>query len=390
MKRAFLLIFLNLVLSIAAFGQDAISVTAKNKLSIDRPNETISLDWKDLVQLNRDLKPDHLKVTDASTGRTLVSQAVDANADGVPEQLIFQADFRAGEKAKNFNIEETKDKRATAETRTFGRFVPERMDDFAWENDRIAFRTYGKTLEKELVSSGIDVWAKRVDYPIIDKWYKGGDASYHKDNGTGLDFYSVKRSRGCGGAGIWDGKRMHVSRNFMSSRVLANGPIRTSFELKYEPWDVNGVTVSETKRFTIDAGQNFFLVESFYETSGAVNQIAVGIAIHEPEFKTEFDHGADWMSLWETNETNGSLGCAVVADPKMVRSFQDISAGNFDFPHHLAVVAAKPKNTAKYYVGTGWSRAGFADKRSWLDHVSNFSQRSVSPLTVDVAKRKGS
>lgn len=374
----------------AAFGQEIISVSVKNKLSIDRPNETIALDWKDIVRFNRDLKPNHLKVTDTSTRRTLASQAIDANADGIPEQLIFQANFRAGEKMKNFNIEETKDKQTTAETKTFGRFVPERMDDFAWENDRIAFRTYGKTLEKELVSSGIDVWAKRVDYPIIDKWYKGGDASYHKDNGTGLDFYSVKRSRGCGGAGIWDGKRMHVSRNFVSSRVLANGPIRTSFELKYEPWDVNGVMVSETKRITINAGQNFFLVESSYETSEAVDDIAVGIARHEPEFKTEFDHGANWMNLWETNKKNGSLGCAVVTEPKTIKSFQNIPTGDFDFPHHLAVIAAKSKNMVKYHVGTGWSRAGFADKKSWLGHVSNFSQRSASPLIVHVAKRKGS
>src|SRR5690606_23752079 len=28
--------------------------------------------------------------------------------------------------------------------RTYGRYVPERYDDFAWENDVVAFRMYGK------------------------------------------------------------------------------------------------------------------------------------------------------------------------------------------------------------------------------------------------------
>ena len=27
-------------------------------------------------------------------------------------------------------------------------YVPERKDDFAWENDKIAFRAYGKALRK--------------------------------------------------------------------------------------------------------------------------------------------------------------------------------------------------------------------------------------------------
>ena len=32
---------------------------------------------------------------------------------------------------------------ALAQEEARGRFVPERRDDFAWENDRIAFRVYG-------------------------------------------------------------------------------------------------------------------------------------------------------------------------------------------------------------------------------------------------------
>ena len=51
------------------------------------------------------------------------------------------------------------------------RFVPERKDDFAFENDKVAFRIYGPTLRDSKENSGVDCWVKRVDYPIIDKWY---------------------------------------------------------------------------------------------------------------------------------------------------------------------------------------------------------------------------
>ena len=64
---------------------------------------------------------------------------------------------------------------------TFCRFVPERSDDFAWENDRIAFRMYGPALERTgEISSGIDIWAKRTRKPVIERWYYRTD--YHKDH----------------------------------------------------------------------------------------------------------------------------------------------------------------------------------------------------------------
>ena len=57
--------------------------------------------------------------------------------------------------------------------------------------------------------SGFDAWLKRVDYPIINKWYKENTQgkSYHKDHGEGYDPYKVGSSRGCGGLALWiDGK----------------------------------------------------------------------------------------------------------------------------------------------------------------------------------------
>jgi hypothetical protein len=47
--------------------------------------------------------------------------------------------------------------------KAYGRFVRERRDDFAWENDRVAHRMYGAALEtwaqEPLTSSAVDAWA---------------------------------------------------------------------------------------------------------------------------------------------------------------------------------------------------------------------------------------
>ena len=109
------------------------------------------------------------------------------------------------------------------------------MDDFAWENDKVAFRTFGpkaqqlwESGDKEgLISSGIDCWLKRVPYPIINKWYEkdrnGG--SYHKDDGEGLDNFQVGVSRGCGGTALFRNNTLYPSQNYSSWKIIANGPI---------------------------------------------------------------------------------------------------------------------------------------------------------------------
>ena len=220
-----------------------LTVKAVNKLQIARPSQTIELSANDLAPLGeKNLERIHVKDAD---GKELVCQAVDTDGDYEPDHVIFQADF-APRETRTFTITTGKKQEYTKDQfRAFGRFVRERFDDFAWENDRIAHRMYGKALEtwknEPLTSSTVDIWSKRVSRMLINDWYMLDN--YHEDSGEGADFYSAGLTRGCGGNGLWAGERLWVSRNFVASRVLANGPIRVMFELTYEPFDVNGISV---------------------------------------------------------------------------------------------------------------------------------------------------
>ena len=116
-----------------------------------------------------------------------------------------------------------------ADGATYARFVPEREDDFAWENDLVAFRAYGPAMRRRPEDSGIDCWLKRVTYPIIDKWYEGNTKglSYHKDHGEGYDPYHVGSSRGCGGTALWVNGAMVISDTFTDWKILEQTPGRT-------------------------------------------------------------------------------------------------------------------------------------------------------------------
>ena len=79
------------------------------------------------------------------------------------------------------------------------RAVPERADDFVFENDLIAGRFYGEALEGNPTSPGIDIWVKKPGALVADEWYKGAMEDpdyYHHDHG-GKDCYKVAAWRRC-------------------------------------------------------------------------------------------------------------------------------------------------------------------------------------------------
>ena len=361
---------------------ESLTVTVVNPLSLPRTSETLELSAKSLAALGQgELSKIHVR--DAA-GTELLVQAVDSDYDELhqPDTVIFQADFGPRE-TKVFTV--TAGKKHTygkADFKAHGRFVRERFDDFAWENDRIAHRTYGKALEtwsgEPLTSSSIDIWSKRTPRMVMDEWYMVDN--YHVDAGEGADFYSAGATRGCGGNGLWAADKLWVSRNFVDSRVLANGPIRVMFELVYDAFDVNGTQVSEVKRITLDAGSQFDRFQSSYRAAPA-DSLTTGIGLKKAKDQVaQFDAGHGWLATWEPMEKNaGNQGLAVILDPKLgARRATDQS-------NELLLVTA-PGNIASYWAGFGWDKAGiFTNFAAWKSHVDEFSQRVSSPVRISIS-----
>jgi rhamnogalacturonyl hydrolase YesR len=251
----------------------------------------------------------------------------------------------------------------------YGAFLPQRLDDFAWENDRIAFRVYGPALERKGEGgSGIDVWVKRTRKPVIEKWFYL--ANYHEDHGEGLDMYKVGPSRGCGGTGIWREGKLHVARDFVTCHLLECGPARVVFELRYAPYDAGGIKIREIKRITLEAGSNLSRMETLCDWDFGLPeelQLAVGIVKREGGGPVEFGKNGSWMAYWEPGQVpNGSIGCGVV----MTAPAKGMDTGEQAWlitPIHRGIPVV-------HYAGAGWSRSGdFPDQASWVKYVSSFS-----------------
>lgn len=206
-----------------------------------------------------------------------------------------------------------------------------------------------------------------------------------------MDLYGVGPSRGCGGTGVWSDGRLYVSGNYARARVLANGPVRAVFELDYDTWGADGVFVSETKRFTVDAGRNLHRVESTFTATGKTPSLTVAIGLHKnPADKNQApvvtltpDQVAGSLAQWIAQKTDGALGTAVaLVDPATFAGFAE------DARNSLLLATATPGRPLRYLAGAGWDRAGHhPDQAAWLAYVAAESARARSPVTVTLSPR---
>ena len=351
-------------------------------------------------------------VMDGLTSRILDSQVY---VEDGKSKLVFQVDLAPSEK-RTFYILDAAAAAAlpavpTPIVKTFARFVPERFDDFAWESDRIAHRTYARALAlsaEKTVSSGPDVWIKKNRELTVETMYR--TKHYHFDNGEFMDDYRVGKSRGCGGIGIWDGQKLYTSGNFTGWKLITTGPVRSEFELTYDAWDAGGRKVSETKRYSIDAG-SWFTKAQCTLASAEKSPLTLGVGLAEracPADREEsitHDQNEGWLAYWQPEDKpKGTTAVAIVLPKGAVKEFTSDNVAMPDSVKHaavpqpthegypairnlLAVAQAEVGKPFEYFFGACWDRSGdFTNHAQWEAYVKRFAERRDQPLKVTVGE----
>ncbi|MCP4625387.1 MAG: DUF4861 domain-containing protein [bacterium] len=352
-----------------------------------RESETVRLNWQDIKNTIAGLTEDNVAVFEFKTNRLLKTQIISGESK---PGLLFRTDLAPGEKKYFWVMKRPAGiKKAESKAATFCRFVPERKDDFAWENDLIAFRMYGPALWKDAVNSGVDCWLKRVPYPIVDKWYgQMKEKTYHKDWGEGYDPYHVGRSAGCGGLRIVEAGKFIHSNVYDTWKVIENGPIRSVFELTYDrSWKTSGKNLVETKRVTIDLGGRLCRFDSVFTgaEAGNIKKFAVGLTTHNGKARSSCDIAKGIAWCWEKIHDSG-LGTAVLVTSPDAGGSKTIASEKKDESHIYLYVDKKAQPAITYYVGYGWEKAGkITTMQSWHAYLNNFRERIDNPVTVRFA-----
>ena len=364
-----------------------------NPLHADRTQEVVEIPLRQVLdRLHLDpAQAPSIVAEDSATSKRIPTQLYGSNPNSSPNLLLLLVRLPAhGLQRIGFRI----DPNAQAlSALVFGREAPERKDDFAWENELVAYRIYGPALQATgEITSGIDVWSKRFPNFVIDNFYKR-DAegsrthnpalTYHVDNGQGLDSYFVGPSRGCGGTAVFAGGKLIVSKNYTQLRMLGNGPIRFSFEVSYAPWHANGVEVSETKRIILDAGTHMNKIESTYKWAGSGKlDLAAAITVHEGA-SAEFPVEGNVASVWDTPQipSAGKIPTGLVALPK--EHAKTLGAAG----HALLIFTRHSGEPFTYLAGSGWSKADMPTAMDWNDYLKLQLDMLRHPITIRWVKR---
>ncbi|PXY39207.1 DUF4861 domain-containing protein [Flavobacterium cheongpyeongense] len=364
-----------------------INVEVKNNLDFNR-KEVVSIQRSNLSELLKKTSEKDIRVKIQDSKEYLRTQWIDNDNDGKGDELLFEVDIKA-KSVINYAIVSDTVKVPESKITTYSRFVPERIDDYAWENNKVAFRTYGPVAQQLVeehkeggtLSSGIDLWFKKVDYSIIDSWYKKNVASpgyYHIEHGEGYDPYHVGASRGTGGTGIWENDSLQVAKNYTSYKTIATGPLRTVFELTYAPWSSYGV--HETKRISLDLNSNFSKFEISFRSDKKIPNYTLGITLHEKKGEVNINKVKGWFRHWEAID-DSFVGEGIVLNPGIIDTAFANDSNKSDQSNLL--ILTNPENKLTYYAGFAWTGSRqVSDVTDWDEMLNKQAEIIANPLQI--------
>jgi hypothetical protein len=362
-------------------GAKRVILTVYNPSDFDRTRQTVEIPLQDVEQKLGKFDYRKLALTDAENASVTYQITYD-------DKLIFQLDIKAGE-TLSYMLKQG-EKVQEFEPKTYARFIKERKDDFAWENDKVAFRIYGLALKPiDGPSNGIDAWYKRTDKFIVDKWYKdelAGKSSYHEDHGEGLDDYKVGRSLGAGGMAPFVNDSLWLNENFAAQELLENGPVRSTFKLTYNKLNVNGKEYGETRVISIDAGSQLSKITQSYEGVSEKMSVAAGLSKRDGIDSIVAKNNYVIYAEPYSDKVENVFLAMIFSDGYRTTTVNTYKVGGNSYSHVLAVCDYEAPIT--YYSGYGWSKAGiFSNISVFEKYVADFSECLKVPLKVTYLER---
>ena len=344
-------------------------IIVRNPADFDRTGEMVEISLQEL-----DFVPQSSILRDEA-GKEIPFQLINSG-----RTMIFQVEIQA-HSSKTYQLKTGVPSPVRA--KTSARYVPERKDDFAWENDFAAYRMYGPALARENPSNGVDLWLKCTDSLIVDKFYadeleKG--LSYHVNHGLGLDCYSVGQTLGCGGIAPYT-SQLWIGKHYSRYRIVENGPLRSVFVLIYDSVKIDSRYYRQMIEITADAGSLLNKATVRYEGVADSLHLAAGIVLHN---KKEI--------LFSSS--NGLIACAedAVSDAGTPQGknyvgvyMPAIGTRTVEENHHYLIIAPYATNSDfTYWFGGGWSRWKFPSNEEWFNALALFAHSRITPLEINV------
>lgn len=398
------IVFFLLAVTFACTEKKDLQILVENPLAMDRKSEMVELSPEELSSIKGKYGEQFI-ITDA--GGTEI--AYQLTFDG---KLIFQVSVGANSNSTYTVLAGTPKQ---YETIACGKYYPQRVDDVAWENDRVAFRTYGPALQTSGERAfGYDVWTKRVSHPVVEARYNkelnpetlakiaelrktdpkaagelSRSVSYHVDHGDGLDYYSVGPTLGGGTSALMHDDTIIYPYCYKTQDILDNGPLRFTVKLTYHPLTVgDNSKVIETRIISLDAGSQLNKGVITYNNLTKNTPVATGIVLHEPSDVYKADAAKGYIAYADpVDPENGQVYVGAVF-PNKVKEAKPVYFSDEEKKdrkangHVLAISDYAPGSEYTYYFGGGWSKWGFRSFEEWATYIQAYAEKIKAPLKI--------
>ena len=360
------------LVSCASAGQN---ILVSNDSDLARTNETVELSFAALQNGDDALTAENVIVLN-HLGKQVPCQ-VYTEMDG-EQVLVFQADA-AEHSCVKYTVKAGE--REPFATVAYSRHVPERMDDYAYENNLVAGRIYGPALADPR-TFGSDVWLKCTERLVIDEWFQKMD--YHHNYGDGMDCYKVANTLGGGAAAPYCGEKIIIGDNWATQEHLCDGPVRTKAFFTYNAINVNGKPVTALREISLDANSRFVKSTTWFNAETDSLPLVLGAIQHDVLHRAD---GQNWIaftevaSATEQPEIDGNISIGLVLSPDL----NPEGTGTLD-SHAVIKTTAAAGAPVTVWTASGWSQGGVESPQAWATLVKDFAYAQANPLKVEIVK----
>ncbi|MBL4612839.1 MAG: DUF4861 domain-containing protein [Emcibacter sp.] len=339
-----------------------------------------------------------------SGGAPVASQVLDTDGDGMPDHLIFIADFKANE-VKKFTLglgavfDFQKRTHAEVSIKTGGQWNDKHYEGGTFKNvDHVTtppqytdhseyIRYEGPGIESDKVGyriyldwrNGFDIFGKVRPGLALHKTGLDGYDSYHHMADWGADILKVGNSLGMGGVGFWNGAsvdRVSEVEN-RSATITHDGAIYSALNIGYQGWSVNGTKVDLSADLSMVAGSS--LVHVKLKLGQALPNLVTGLVKHDgttvilgdldiPGQAYSYIATFGQQSLFKDN-----LGMFILFK-------QSAMSEIVEDEHNQAVVLRLQDNAVDYYFGAVW--AGEENPIATREQFETYLKGQAEKLTL--------
>jgi hypothetical protein len=339
------------------------------KISVSNPNAVHTENAPVVVKLDnyRKISPDkRSQLAVFLEGKQISSQIDDLNNDGVPDELVFLIDLKAGQTRKVTlkTVQESKKVKFPAgvyadlivkEKDGSKKFVKEVSSDK--NNMYNALHHHGVAFESALMAyriyfdnkSTIDVYGKVKPQLELAQtgWYPTDEQAAA---GFGDDIIRVFGSVGVGSVKGWDGqKALHIDKfDKRTQRIVAVGNVRAVVESVVDGWQYEGKKINMTVRYILYAHHRDAVCE--LTASEDINTLTTGVQTIAggPVLKTERGLVGSWGTDYPVTDTvkYGKQTCGLGVFVPLPYAGKQVSEGL----NNLFLMSYKRGDTLRFFL----------------------------------------